>query len=80
MEVSAHPTLHVRGHDVEVEVIGTITTGGSNSHGSDEPEWIEIEGIEVWHGTRHRRVRPALAKLIIDEYESYIHELLAEQS
>ena len=72
-------TLEVRGIEVEVEATATILTGGSNSYGSDEPEWVEVEDIDLWHPTRARRLSPALHKLIMDEYESYIGDVLIEQ-
>ena len=53
-----HTTAYVKG-GMPVDVEGHVARGGSNYYGSDEPEWIEVEDIEIyWHGSA-RRVTPA---------------------
>jgi hypothetical protein len=34
-------------HYAEVVICGDISTGGSNRYGSDEPEWIEVDNVEI---------------------------------
>ena len=51
-------TIYVEHNGIEyeclVEVEGVVTHGGSNSYGSDEPAWTEVEDVTVYnsHGKR----------------------------
>jgi len=47
-------TLCFRDIEFGVDVEGHVVRGGSNSYGSDEPEWVEIEGVAYTHPQRAR--------------------------
>lgn len=49
--------------EVEVQIDGKVQSGGSNSHGSDEPAWVaaEVNAITLANGKpMPRRMRDAL--------------------
>lgn len=41
--------------ECEVEAEGHVACGGSNGHYSDEPEWTEVEDVELFNA-RGKRV------------------------
>lgn len=44
-------TVYVKG-GMPIDVYGTVSNGGSNSYGSDEPAWAEVSDVEIyWHGS-----------------------------
>lgn len=71
-------TLYHKGCEFDVDIEGDVTTGGSNSYGSDEPAWIEVSGV----GYTHPRTGKPLSKRLIDWIESnhddYVGEALVE--
>ena len=40
------PLVYVK-EDIPLEVHGTVSWGGSNYHGSDEPPWVEVDVTDV---------------------------------
>jgi len=71
-------TVEVRGIEVELDVYGEVESGGSNCYGSTEPEWTEVNEIELWNPVRMREISPKLYKEIISTYEDYITEAILE--
>lgn len=59
-------TLYHKGCEFDVDIEGDVTTGGSNSYGSDDPAWIVISGV----GYTHPRTGRPLSKRLIDWIES----------
>lgn len=71
-------TVEVKGLEVDVDVTGYVTEGGSNSHGSDDPEWIRIEDVAYTHPATGKPLSPRLTALINKEYGDYVEERLTE--
>lgn len=60
-----------------VEVVGTVTYGGSNSYGSDDPEWTEVEDVTVYNA-RGNRVTQRFLDRIESKTWDYLYDLLVE--
>lgn len=71
-------TLCIREVEVEVDCEGEVTSGGSNSYGSDEPAWIEVSGVCYYNPRTGRRLSPRLSKLIDKEHGDYVGDMLVE--
>lgn len=39
----------IHGNEFDFTVEGTVTSGGSCQMGSDEPPWVDVEDLEVYH-------------------------------
>jgi hypothetical protein len=64
--------IEIRGFLFEIDVYVEVTEGGSNSYGSDEPAWFDLE-IEDIRGSRcNKPVSPALFDKIVKHYENNI--------
>jgi len=76
----AHCTLTLCYKEIEfdVDVEGDVVRGGSNSYGSDEPEWIDIEGVAYTHPQRGTPLSPRLVKWIEKNHDDYVSERLIE--
>jgi hypothetical protein len=62
----------IKGCEMNFEVYATVTSGGSNSYGSDEPEWFDVDITDIcWQG---RKVSDRLWNKIIKDYEDIIDE------
>jgi hypothetical protein len=70
-------TVYPKGIECTVLVEGYIATGGSNSYGSGEPAWVEVEDMEVTR-TDGTALPTRTAKLIAKEYGDYMAERLIE--
>ncbi len=70
-------TVEIRGVEFGVEVYGNVTTGGSNFHGSDEPEWadVEIEEIQSYDGKPLPR---RLGKAVMAKFGEDLEQLLID--
>ena len=64
-------------YECEVEVEATVSHGGSNSYGSDEPAWTEVEDVTVYN-SRGKRVSKRMMDKIESQCFDYICERLAE--
>jgi len=71
-------TLCYKETEFEVDVEGDVSTGGSNSYGSDEPEWFDVEGVTYTHPQRGRPLFPALTRWIEKNHYDYVTDLLIE--
>ena len=69
--------LNTHGIDFTVQAEGSVCSGGSNSHGSDEPAWTEVEDITLTH-TDGRAVSKRTADLIHKEHSDTLAEALIE--
>ena len=70
--------LNSQGNEIEIEVVmeAKVTNGGSNSHGSDEPEWFDVDDIVMSYPKTGRKVP---AKLINTLSEGQM-DILAEEA
>ena len=61
---------------VDVVAEGYVVTGGSNSYGSDEPEWCEVEDFKV---TREngKPLPPYVAKAVA-QHSDWLQDLILE--
>lgn len=62
--------------EVELEIYGSVETGGSNSYGSDEPAWTEVtvDSITLPNGKPlPRRMRESLTR---DDWERIEESIL----
>jgi len=70
-------TVYPKGIEVTVLVEGNIVEGGSNSYGSDEPEWTEIQDMVVTRPCG-RKLSPRLRALLDKEYGEHMGDMLIE--
>ena len=71
-------TLYHKGCEFDVDIEGDVTTGGSNSYGSDEPAWIEVSGAVYSHPARGTRLSKRLIDWIESNHMDYVDESLIE--
>lgn len=74
-------SMELHGIEVEIFVHYDYATGGSNSYGSDEPAWVEVDFDEsdLWHSKRTRQLMPIARKRIYKNLQDYIAECVLEQ-
>ena len=65
-------TVEVRGREVDIEVYAKISSGGSNSYGSDEPLWFSVHLSDICGRKRSKPVSSRLYETIIKLYEDKI--------
>jgi hypothetical protein len=68
-------TLSIRSIEVSFEAEGSVSRGGSNRYGSDEPTWAEVEGIELTHNGEAVSEK-VLAKLTRADWEAIEEALI----
>ena len=66
---SVYKEVQVRGFLFEIEVFLEQTSGGSNSYGSDEPYWVDVEILDIYNCRRGKAVSAKLHDEIIRLYE-----------
>jgi hypothetical protein len=67
-------------YDFDVYVEAELTWGGSNAHGSTDPEWYECEIINICNPNRnHKQVSFNLYKALMEDYEDLFVEYLVEE-
>lgn len=69
--------VEIRGVEFGVEVYGNVTTGGSNFHGSDEPEWAEVE-IEELVDYNGKPLPRRLGKAVMAMFGEDLEQLLID--
>lgn len=62
--------VEIRGCLFEIEVYVDVTAGGSNSYGSDEPEWFNLEIEDIRNVRRKKSVSNRLFDEIVKHYEN----------
>ena len=63
-----------------VSVEAEITTGGSNRHGSTDPEWLEYETKGIYNPRRrYKKLSEALTEALLHEYGEWFDEVLIEE-
>ena len=67
-------TVEVRGRKFDIEVFAKISSGGSNSYGSDEPAWFSVDIDDIFNPKRKKSVSNGLYDLILKHYEDHITE------
>ena len=65
-------TVEVRGREVDIEVYANISSGGSNSYGSDEPLWFSVDLNDIYGRKRRKPVSNRLYDAIVGLYEDTI--------
>lgn len=71
-------TLYHRGCEFDVDVEADVTEGGSNSYGSDEPEWIDVQGVAYTHPRTGKPLSQRLTKWIESNHDAYVTDALIE--
>jgi hypothetical protein len=62
-------TVEVRGREIDIEVYAKISSGGSNSWGSDEPLWFSVDLNDIYGRHKHKPVSNRLYDAIVGLYE-----------
>lgn len=70
-------TLYVKGYELELVAEGYVDNGGSNSYGSDEPAWTEVEVTDLYMEDG-RKLSKRLKAHILKVHGDYIDEKLIE--
>lgn len=60
--------VEYRGCNFEIEVYYDYSEGGSNSYGSDEPEWVEVEITYIYNTRRLRPISERLSNALLSAY------------
>jgi len=71
-------TLYHKGCEFEVDCEGDVLEGGSNSYGSDEPAWIEVEGVVYSNPVSGKRLSKRLSDWIDSNHGDYVGDMLVE--
>ena len=79
MHTETEITVSPRTIECDVTATGWITTGGSNSHGSDDPAWVEVEDVTLAH-TDGRAMSKRLADLIWMNHSDTIEAALIDSA
>lgn len=67
-------------YDFDVYVEAELTWGGSNAHGSTDPEWYECEIMNICNPNRnYKQVSTRLHQELIDGYHDVFEEYLIEE-
>ena len=67
-------TVEIRGREFDIVVYGFLSSGGSNSYGSDEPAWTQVEITEIRGLNKNKPVSNRLWDEIMKAYEDTIVE------
>ena len=62
---------------LDVDIEGTVQTGGSNGYGSDEPFWVEAEVHTIYH-TAGKKLSDLMFNAISPKEMRHIEECLAD--
>ena len=78
----AHATveLECKGCTFDVVIEADVLEGGSNSHGSDEPEWVEVGTVSYTRPDTGKSLSKRLIKLIEHDHYEYVTDKLIEES
>jgi hypothetical protein len=71
-------TVYVKGYEFEIDVYADVTSGGSSSYGSDEPEWFSVDFKDIYNPRRKKPVSDRLYNEIVEEFGDYIEEKFQE--
>ena len=77
--IETHIYIEHNGTEYEcaVTVEGNVSHGGSNSYGSDEPAWTEVDDVTVYN-SRGKRVSKRLLDKIDAKQWDHMTDLLVE--
>tara|TARA_R110000868_G_scaffold12098_3_gene58591 strand:- start:371 stop:604 length:234 start_codon:yes stop_codon:yes gene_type:complete len=64
--------VEVRGCLFEIEAVVDVSEGGSDSYGSDEPYWLDVEVQDILNPRREKSISDRLREKIIGLYEENI--------
>lgn len=67
-------------YECEVEVEGTVSHGGSNSYGSDEPAWTEVDDVVVYNSRGKRVSKRFMNKIDAKAWEAMTDALVEADS
>ena len=71
-------TVYVKGYEFEIDVYADVSSGGSSSYGSDEPEWVNVDFKDIYNPRRKKAVSDRLYDKIVEEFGDYIEEKFQE--
>lgn len=64
--------VEIRGCLFDIDVYVDVSEGGSNSYGSDEPAWFNLDIEDIRGSRRNKPVSSALFDKIVKHYENNI--------
>lgn len=64
--------------ELTVEAEGHVTHGGSNSYGSDEPEWTEVDDVTLSSPDSGRKLGKRITAALTAKDWDYITDCLIE--
>ena len=70
--------VEYRGCFFEIEVYYDYSEGGSNSYGSDEPAWVDVDVTSIYGAGRTKPVSKRLSSALMSEYGQSITQSIAE--
>lgn len=70
--------VEYRGRLFDIECYYNISSGGSNSYGSDEPAWAEVEITDIAGAGRYNYVSRRLYKALMNEYGAELEQSISE--
>ena len=73
----ASPVIQIRWLEIDVTIFGNVTTGGSNFHGSDEPEWADVE-IEELQSCDGKPLPRRLGRAVMTKFGEDLEQLLID--
>ena len=71
-------TLYHKGYEFDVDIEADIVEGGSNSHGSDEPAWIEVGAVCYSNPNTGKPLSPRLTDWIDLNHREYVGDTLVQ--
>ena len=71
--------VEFRGLTLDLTLYGVVSTGGSNRYGSDEPEWADVEHIEIINPRTGKPVTDKLSEELTKLYDEFFVDTLVEQ-
>lgn len=66
-------------YECAVSVEGDVNRGGSNSYGSDEPAWMDVEDVVVYNSRSKRVSKRFMDKIDAKQWDA-ITDLLVESA
>lgn len=76
----AHATIALdhKGFTFDIDIEADVIEGGSNSHGSDEPAWIQVESACYTNPRTGKPVSARLTDWINSNHLEYVDDMLVE--
>jgi len=71
-------TFETKGCTFDVVAEADVTHGGSNSHGSDEPTWSDVDSVAYTHPVTGKPISARLIDYIETNHMDYVTDSLIE--